>query len=105
LLSGCDPGIGLKVENKTAVPICVADAPVPAPCDEGVIVPPFEVTRISIVCTSDDKVHVSVARKDNGRLIHQSDATCGEWDKSGSKIVALDTGGGDIEAQASLDQE
>lgn len=101
LVAACDPGVGLRIENDSDVPVCLQESDHHYACKE-MLTAPGESKRFAILCTGDDILYLVVERVDNGAVIHRSEATCDRWNDSGSKIVVSNVDGR-IEARASID--
>ena len=86
-LVACDPGIGIRVENQSNALICFHEQGTrlidPTSCvDE---IQPGESVKWSVLCQSDWEMTIVLTSED--REIYSGSATCGEWEKTGARIV------------------
>ena len=92
LLVGCDPGLGLKIDNQTDQGICFSESK-----DSLVEFPIcFEVEPGShtydIICQQNDTLFVTLTTVGRQELF-AGFATCGEWEDSGAWIEVVKRNG------------
>ncbi len=88
LLAACDPGIGIRFENRTDSLICLnpreTDESPTGPCDE---IEPRETVTYGMLCTSDRERSVTLTDGVGGEVLYRRTATCGEWEDSGATVT------------------
>jgi hypothetical protein len=90
LAAGCDPGIGIRVENETAraLDVCISDWADPEArghCDQQ---EPNETITWSITCQGDWTKWVVLLS--SGSRIYARSATCDDWKRSGAWVRVQD---------------
>jgi len=93
VLTACDPGIGVRIENQTDQPLEVCFSSKPEPdlrglCDSQ---PMSKTTTWSILCTQDETEWVVVLANDS--RIYERLATCEDWEESGAWVRVEQTEG------------
>src|SRR3972149_847705 len=88
LVTACDPGIGIRIENHTGASIvfCESNRGEPNLSDEGSCVSQSsgKTTTWSVLCESDWMKWVVICIGEN--KIYSASATCGTWKKTGAWI-------------------
>jgi hypothetical protein len=114
LAIGCDPGIGLTIDNQTDAPLCFYDykagggyaesqptptpefvpQPSPGPREQCTEVKPHDKVTWTVLCTGDVELTVLLTDGRAGPEIYRGTATCDRWQESDAwvKVTTQDIG-------------
>jgi len=87
LLTACDPGVGLKIENRSASALCKYESERSVGDSERCYkIEPGDSPTFSIICTSEMERTVVLTVGQGGPRIYARTATCGKWKDSGATV-------------------
>jgi hypothetical protein len=95
LVTACDPGTGIRIENHTdaLLTVCFTRQTVPPALDSQFcdVQQAHKTVTWSTICTPEDFKWAVIGIEN--REIYRTRATCGEWEKSGAWVsVVLENG-------------
>ena len=88
ILVACDPGVGLKVENRSASALCKYESE-RSVGDSGRCykIEPGDSPTFSIICTREMEKTVVLTVGQGGPRFYARTATCGKWKDSGATVT------------------